>query len=268
MTDYPQTKIMGILNVTPDSFFDQGRYQDKDEAYQRALAMITEGADMLDIGGESTRPGSEPVNEQEELTRVIPVITKLRKHSSLPISIDTTKPKVAQKALESGATLLNDVTGFSHPEMIEIALSCEADLCVMHMLGTPKTMQQNPFYEKGIIPELLNWFEERINFLIRKGIQPSRLILDPGIGFGKTVHDNLLIIHNLKSFKALGFRILLGVSRKSFMSKITGSPPEELLSATLGMNTIAMLAGVDIIRVHDIKEHRILTHIIHKYMNT
>lgn len=268
MTNYPQTKIMGVLNVTPDSFFDQGKYYDQEKAYKRALEMIAEGADILDIGGESTRPGSEPVTEQEELKRVVPIITKIRAHSSVPISIDTTKPKVAQKAIECGATLLNDVSGFRNPEMVEIALSCEADLCIMHMLGTPKTMQQNPVYEKGIIPELLHWFEERTDFLIKKGIQPKRLILDPGIGFGKTVDDNLLIISNLKSFKTLGFRVLLGVSRKSFMSKITGLPPEKLLSATIGMNTIGMLAGVDIIRVHDINEHRILTHIIHRYMNT
>lgn len=259
---------MGILNVTPDSFFDHGKYYDEEKALNHALVMIAEGADILDIGGESTRPGSKPVPEEEELRRVIPVIKKLRSRCSLPISIDTSKPSVAKKALEAGANLINDVTGFKDPEMVEAALNSEATICVMHMLGTPKTMQENPYYEKGVIQELLSWFDERVNFLLQKGIKKERIILDPGIGFGKTVEDNLQIIHHLKTFKSLGFPILLGASRKSFMSKIVGLPTEDLLPSTLGISTIALLAGIDIIRVHDIKEHRILTHIIHKYMNT
>lgn len=248
------TQLMGILNVTPDSFYDGGRYIEN--AIERALEIEWEGADIIDIGGESSRPGASPVSEDEELQRVIPIIEHLKGKISIPISIDTRKARVASAAVEAGATLINDITGFSDPAMCEAAASTGANICVMHMQGTPQIMQKNPHYSKGVVPHVLNWFEKRLESLFKTGIHEKNIILDPGIGFGKTVSHNLEIIHNLQKFKTLGFPILLGVSRKSFMSKIVNKPAKELLPTTITMNTIAILSKVDIIRVHDVKEHR------------
>lgn len=247
---------MGILNITPDSFYEKSRSATTEEAIKRALQIQDEGADIIDIGGESTRPGSSPTSESEELQRVIPVIQGLQGKLSIPLSIDTTKPLVAKQAIDAGATLINDIKGFSDPEMRKLAKDTDQDICVMHMLGTPQTMQKNPNYQNGIVPFLIQWFKERVNTLTEHGINPERIILDPGIGFGKTVADNVEIIHNLPVFKQLGFRLLLGVSRKWFLGQILGKPTHELLPATLAANTIAVLHQVDIIRVHDVKEHR------------
>ena len=192
----------------------------------------------------------------EEIARVVPILESLKNKLSIPISIDTAKPAVARAAIHAGASLLNDITGFDQPEMAAIAREYDVHICVMHMQGTPQTMQQNPHYPSGIIPHLLQWFEKKIDILTRSGISPKRIILDPGIGFGKTVADNLEIIHNLPKLKRLGFPVLLGVSRKSFLSKILNKPPAELLPATIAMNVLAILSQVDIIRVHDVKEHR------------
>lgn len=251
-----KTKLMGILNTTPDSFHENSRALHLDQAIAKALQLQADGADILDIGGESTRPGSPEVSEQEELRRVIPVIKEMSKALTIPISIDTMKPAVARAAVEAGATLINDVSGFSHPEMIRLAQESGLDICVMHMQGTPQTMQKNPQYAEGIVPFLVQWFNEKIESLITQGIKPERIILDPGIGFGKTVADNLEIIHNLPLFRQLGFRVLLGTSRKSFLGKILNKQTHELLPATLATNAIAVLNKVDIIRVHDVKEHR------------
>lgn len=250
------TRLMGILNATPDSFFTDSRTPNVEQAVERALKLQGEGADLLDIGGESSRPGSCGVSETEELTRVIPIIQELQGRLSIPISIDTMKPAVAKAALGAGATLINDISGFSNPEMIRLAREARCDICVMHMQGTPFTMQKNPFYQEGIIPHLMQWFQEKAELLTSQGIEPERIIFDPGIGFGKTVADNLEIIHNLHGFKKLGFRLLLGVSRKSFLGKILNQPTNDLLPATLTANAIAVLNHVDIIRVHDVKEHR------------
>lgn len=247
---------MGILNITPDSFYDKSRQSCLDDAITTACRMKEEGADILDIGGESTRPGANDVSEDEELNRVIPVIKGIKEKIDIPISIDTKKSAVAREAIKAGATIINDVTGFDDPEMVALAAENDLDICVMHMLGTPKTMQVNPHYEFGIISHLLQWFDEKVNVLIRAGVKSERIILDPGIGFGKTVDDNLKIIHNLSSLKQLGFRMLLGVSRKSFLSKILGKPTGELLNATVAVNAFAVASNVDIIRVHDVKEHR------------
>jgi len=258
---------MGILNVTPDSFYQPSRFHDPESAISRGTAIFNEGADIIDIGGESTRPGAQPVSESEEIERIVPVIQTL--HAQIPaatLSIDTMKPGVAKAALQAGASLINDVGGFQLPEMIELAASHKVDICVMHMQGTPQTMQLNPAYPNGVTAYLLQWFDEKIAQLLKQGIKEKHIILDPGIGFGKSVADNLEIIHNLPKFKRLGFPILLGVSRKSFLSKIINKPTVDLLPATLGINTLALLAHIDIIRVHDVKEHRTLINVMQKYL--
>lgn len=247
---------MGILNVTPDSFFDQGRFFNVEAAIQRGKEMIDEGVDIIDIGGESTRPGASPVSEQDELDRVLPVIQALHAVSPVIISIDTRHPYVARAAVQAGATLINDVSGFLDPAMEELAASTHVPICVMHMQGTPLTMQKDPHYPEGIIAYLLKWFESRVSHLVKQGVKEEQIILDPGIGFGKTVADNLEIIENLPQLKAMGFPLLIGVSRKSFMGKILNKTPSELLPATLAMNTFLIISAVDIIRVHDVAEHR------------
>lgn len=250
------TKVMGILNVTPDSYFDGGNYLGLDAALKRAMEMVAEGADILDIGGESTRPGAPPVSEEEELKRVIPVILEIRRLTPLPLSIDTVKPRVAAAALEAGATLINDVSGFRDPEMQRIAAVADVDICVMHMQGTPQNMQVNPVYDQGVVPTLLDYFDRQIGTLVEAGVDPRRIIIDPGIGFGKTVADNLQIIHNLPLFKERGFPVLLGVSRKWFMQRILNRPASEMLAGTIAINTLAVKAGVDFLRVHDVLPHR------------
>ena len=190
------------------------------------------------------------------MDRVIPLIRALRPLVDIPISVDTSKPQVAEKALAAGANWINDVTGFQNPDMIAIAAAQRVPIVMMHMQGTPQTMQNSPHYSQGIIPHLIEWFSNRVERLLLQGIEQENIILDPGIGFGKTVADNLIIIHNLQKFKQLGFRILLGISRKSFMGKILNESPQNLLSATIAMNSIAIMSETDIIRVHDVKEHR------------
>ena len=249
-------QIMGIVNVTPDSFYDGGRFYGIEQAVQHGKLLADQGADILDIGGESTRPGSNPVSEDEELSRVIPVISELKKQVEIPLSIDTYHPKVAQAAIEYGAAIINDITGFENPLMREIAAEHDVDICVMHMLGKPKTMQNDPTYDKGVVNDLMDWFKLRIELLIASGVRPERIILDPGIGFGKTVADNLEILQNLPQFKTLGFRLLIGLSRKTFMSKILGKPHNQLLAATIAMNTWSFINGADIVRVHDVIEHK------------
>lgn len=250
------TKLMGILNVTPDSFFDKGSYFSLEKAVARGKAIYLEGADILDIGGESTRPGAIPVSAQEELERVVTVIKTLHSCIPIPISIDTNKPEVALAAVEAGASLINDISGFQNPEMQDLAASSGVQICIMHMQGTPQNMQKNPHYSNGVVSFLIQWFEQQLENLTKKGIKEKQIILDPGIGFGKTVDDNLEILQNLPRLKALGFPLLIGVSRKSFMSKILNKSTSELLPATIAMNTLLIKAEVDIIRVHDVIEHR------------
>ncbi len=251
-----KVQLMGILNCTPDSFYDGGRFFDEQQAVLRGIEMAREGADYLDIGGESTRPDSVDVSEEEELRRVIPVIKALSQHLTIPLSIDSSKAKVAACALEAGATLINDVTGFQTIEMRSLAASARVPICVMHMQGTPRTMQKAPFYPQGVVQEVADWFQNRIEELLKIGVLERNIILDPGIGFGKTVEHNLEILKNLSSFLSLGFPLLIGLSRKSFMTKLLGKPSTELLSTTLALNTMSILKGASIIRVHDIKEHR------------
>lgn len=253
---------MGILNVTPDSCYDQGQWFDQSVAIQRGIQMSQQGANWIDIGGESTRPGAAPVPEAEELRRVIPVIRALKKEIATPLSIDTVKASVAEAALESGVTLINDVSGFRDPAMRQVAAASQAPICVMHMLETPATMQINPHYPEGIIPFLLDWFKKRIDLLLSAGVQEQNIILDPGIGFGKTVADNVEIVHNLHKIKALGFPVLIGLSRKSFLGRIIDKTYPDLLPVTLAVNTLAVRAQVNIIRVHDVAEHRDLINLL------
>jgi dihydropteroate synthase len=250
------TQLMGILNVTPDSCVDQDRWFDHSAAIQRGIQIFEQGADWLDIGGESTRPKAHPVPEAEELRRVLPVLKALKQEISIPISIDTMKAKVAEAAIEAGASLINDVSGFREPAMRQVAASSQLPICVMHMHETPATMQLNPFYPEGIIPFLIDWFKARIDLLLNSGIKEKNILLDPGIGFGKTVADNVEIVHNLHKIKALGFPVLIGLSRKSFLGKIVNKTYPDLLPVSLAVNTLAILAEVEIIRVHDIAEHR------------
>jgi dihydropteroate synthase len=253
-----KTQLMGILNCTPNSFFEQGRAPNRESAVALGKRLFEEGADLVDIGGEATAPGSHPISEEEEMERVLPVIQALRRYTSKPLSIDTYKPSVARRALESGASFINDITGFSDPEMRKLAAESGVPICVMHMGGPPHT---NPVcdYPQGIIEELLLFFQKRIALLVESGIQPSQIILDPGIGagcFGKSVLDSLSIIRNLKTLRSLGFPLLIGLSRKSFMQKILQKSPSEILSTTLALNTMSILEGVEIIRVHDVQPHR------------
>lgn len=248
-----KAKLMGILNVTPDSFFAASRCT-IDTAMAKGEQMIVEGVDILDVGGESTRPGSLPVDEKEELARVLPIIQGLK--NKIPVSIDTKKAKVAEAALKAGAAYINDVSGFEDPAMQKLAAETGVPIFVMHMQGTPADMQHSPSYPKGIIHELSEWFDRRIALLLKAGIQHSQIHLDPGIGFGKSVAHNLEIMHNLPKLKAKGYPLLIGVSRKSFLSKILNKKTEDLLPATIAMNTLALINGADMLRVHDTAEHR------------
>lgn len=251
-----KTQLMGILNTTPDSFYDKGRWFDPEQAVQHGLHLYESGADIIDIGGESTRPNAIPVSEEDELARAIPIIKALKQAIPIPLSIDTMKATVAEQAILAGASLINDVSGFRDPQMRAVAREAGVPICVMHMNKDPQTMQQNPVYEEGIIPFLIDWFQKQIRLLIEEGIKKEQIILDPGIGFGKTVADNVEIIHNLSRIKALGFPILLGTSRKSFLTRLLNKPASELLWSTLAVNTLAIEARVDILRVHDVAEHR------------
>jgi len=250
------TKIMGIINVTPDSFYEKSRSFSVKNSLEIARKMILDGADIIDIGGESTRPGSLPIDVDEELNRVIPLIELLRNESDIPISIDSKKPQVVKEAIKAGANFINDITGFSDVEMCQLAKQANIPICIMHMKDDPLTMQINPHYPNGIIPTLMAWFKNKIEYLQTLQIDVNKVYLDPGIGFGKTVEDNFAIIQNLRQLKELGFPLLLGISRKSFMRKVLNCNTNDLLSATIAINTIAILSGVDIIRVHDVLEHK------------
>jgi dihydropteroate synthase len=249
-------KLMGVLNVTPDSFSDGGEYHSLENAISQGVKIAQEGADIIDVGGESSRPGAASVPIHEEIERVIPVIAALKERTNISISIDTMKPDVAAAAVEAGASMINDVSGFRDDKMIEVAAHYNVQVCCMHMLGMPKTMQENPYYDGGIINALLRWMEECVERLIKGGVNEKNIILDPGIGFGKTVAHNLEIIHNLHELKSIGYPLLIGASKKSFMTKILGKPSRELGAATLTMHTAALLGGADYIRAHDITEHR------------
>ena len=247
-----RTLLMGVLNVTPDSFSDGGIYFNKEKAIAHGLRMVEEGADLLDIGGESTRPGSKPLELEEELRRVIPVIESLVKEVDVPISIDTYKSKVAQKAMEVGAEIINDISGLNlDPDLAQVAAKGNAPLILMHIRGTPETMQKDVHYD-SLFSEILQYLKESIQKAESAGLDPEQIIIDPGIGFGKTLDDNLLIIKNLSEFRVLGKPILLGTSRKSFIGKILNAEVEDRLEGTLSSIAIGVLNGAHIIRCHDV----------------
>jgi dihydropteroate synthase len=247
-----RTHIMGILNVTPDSFSDGGKFADPKRAVDWALKMIDDGADIIDIGGESTRPGSDSVPVEEELRRVLPVIEELSKRTLIPISIDTCKSEVAEKALQSGACMVNDISGLSFdPGMISTIARNEASVVVMHMRGTPKTMQQEPVYD-DVVREVTQFLEHQCGKAITAGI--SQIVVDPGLGFGKTLQHNIALMQNLSSFQKLGRPVLVGPSRKSFLGAILDLPVDERLEGTAAAVALCIRNGASIVRVHDVKE--------------
>ena len=253
MSDAAAFRIMGVVNVTPDSFSDGGRYLDTAVAIEHGLELEAEGAAILDVGGESTRPGAAPVSETEELRRVIPVIEGLiAGGTDAQISIDTYKSGVATRALASGATLVNDVTALrGDPEIAAVVAEANADCCLMHMLGDPRTMQQDPRYG-DVVNEVKAFLEERMAFAIANGIAEERILLDPGIGFGKTVEHNLELLRRLGEFLDLGRPVVIGTSRKSFLGKITGRDVDERVAATVATNVLAYERGARVFRVHDV----------------
>ncbi|MCX8092545.1 MAG: dihydropteroate synthase [Candidatus Goldbacteria bacterium] len=247
---------MGIINITPDSFYDGGMYKTSDEAVEKAIQLVKEGADIIDIGGESTRPGALPVNEEEELKRVLPVIKKFREiDNKTPISIDTYKSNVAEQAILNGADIINDISGGTFDEkMIKIVAKYNCSYIIMHINGQPLNMQQNPIYsEKGVVFDIKEFFLKQIKKINDNGISTDKIILDPGIGFGKSLYDNLKILNNLSEFKSLGYPILIGTSRKSFIGNILNKPPEDRLYGTIASVVLSIINGASIVRVHDVK---------------
>jgi len=247
-----QTLLMGVLNVTPDSFSDGGLFLDREKAIAQGLKMVEEGADLIDIGGESTKPGSKPLGLEEELRRVIPVIEALAKEVDVPISIDTYKSTVAKKAIEAGAQMINDISGLHFdPDLAHVASKEDVPLILMHTRGTPETMQKDVHYE-SLLSEILQYLRESIRRAESAGLDPGQIVIDPGIGFGKNLEDNLLIIKNLQEFRILGKPILLGTSRKTFIGKILHAEVTERLEGTLSSIAIGVLNGAHIIRCHDV----------------
>ncbi len=253
---YSRPLVMGVLNVTPDSFSDGGQFVSVAAAVAHALQMEREGADIIDIGGESSRPGAEPVSAEEEMARILPVITELRKQSRIPISIDTYKAATAQAALNAGADIVNDISALRFdPEMTALIAERRVPVILMHMQGTPRNMQKNPFYE-DCVGEIVRFFSERVAVCREYGIEKSNIILDPGIGFGKRLSDNLEILAHLREFKRLGYPLLIGASRKSFIGMIHPVVTEarQRLGGSLAAAVTAVINGADIVRVHDVAE--------------
>ncbi|HEY9594355.1 MAG TPA: dihydropteroate synthase, partial [Spirochaetia bacterium] len=248
------TYVMGILNCTPDSFYPTSRSTTVKDALKNGRDMVASGADIVDVGGESTRPGAEPVPPEEEIRRVVPVVEALRKESDVLISVDTRNRVTAEKALEAGADIVNDVSGLRHnPDMARLVARARVPLVLQHMRGTPKTMQKSPHYA-NTMSEVIRELRSSVAAATSAGIPPELIIVDPGIGFGKRIQDNLLIIKELSSLKSLHFPILVGLSRKSFIGEILDRPVEKRLIGTVTANTLAVLNGADIIRVHDVAD--------------
>jgi dihydropteroate synthase len=245
--------IMGVVNVTPDSFSDGGRFLDPQAAIAQGERLAAEGAAILDIGGESTRPGSEGVTAEEELRRVLPVVEGLSS-TGAQISIDTSKAEVAEAALDAGASYVNDVTAFrGDPALASLVAERAVDCCLMHMLGTPRTMQDDPRYD-DVVADVKAFLEQRLAFAVREGVPEQRVMLDPGIGFGKTVEHNLELLARLDEIAALGRPVVVGVSRKSFLGRITGREPADRAVATAAANVLALERGASVFRVHDVPE--------------
>lgn len=245
--------IMGILNATPDSFSDGGRFAASDQAVAEGLRLVEQGADILDIGGESSRPGSDPVSPEEERRRVIPVVKALAGRVDVPISVDTTKASVAQEAIASGAEIINDISAMRFdPAMPRVAAETGAGVILMHMRGSPKDMQTGSLVYSSLIEDLIMFLRERLEAVIAAGVERERTMVDPGIGFGKSATDNMKIIHNLARFSILGRPVLTGVSRKAFIGQVTGGGPGERLEGTAAAVVLAVANGTSVVRVHDV----------------
>lgn len=248
-----RTHIMGILNVTPDSFSDGGAYFDFSQAKEQARRLVADGADILDIGGESTRPGAEPVTLEEELRRTIPVIEELSGELNVPISIDTYKPEVARKALGAGATIINDIAGLRDEKMIGLAVEKNVPVVIMHMKGMPRDMQKNPAYD-DVVAEVADWLDVQAQKAITAGLSEEKILIDPGIGFGKNLEHNLELLRRFSEIKSLGHPVVLGTSRKSFIGAILDLPAQERVEGTIASVVYGITQGASILRVHDVKE--------------
>jgi len=253
--DLSSTAIMGILNVTPDSFSDGGIFLARDAAVAHALAMVEEGADLIDVGGESTRPGAQAVSVQEELDRVIPVIEAIARAVPLPVSIDTSKPEVMRAAVAAGAGLINDVRALRATGALQAAAALEVPVCLMHMQGEPRCMQRNPVYV-DVAGEVRHFLHERIEACVAAGIPRQRIVIDPGFGFGKTVEHNLELLRRLDELRTLGVPILAGLSRKSMIGALFGLPVAQRLHASVALALIAVQNGATMLRVHDVRATR------------
>lgn len=251
-----QPRIMGILNITPDSFSDGGKFLLPEAAADQAARLVAEGADILDVGGESTRPGAEPVSVEDELARVMPVIEALVAAHDAPVSIDTSKPEVMRAAVAAGAAMINDVAGLRAPGALQAAAECGVPVCIMHMQGEPRIMQKNPEYQDVVI-DISEYFSERIAACETAGIARENIVLDPGFGFGKTLEHNLGLMRRLEAFRPLGCPLLIGVSRKTFLGKITGrDDPDERVPTSIAAALAAVDRGAHILRVHDVAATR------------
>lgn len=248
-----KTAIMGILNITPDSFSDGGRHFDYSVAVEQGRRMVEDGADIIDIGGESTRPGADPVSLEEELRRTIPVIEKLTGELDVPISIDTYKPEVARRALDAGATIINDISGLRDEKMVALAVERNTPAIIMHMKGSPRDMQKNPTYT-DVVAEIADWLDQQAQQAIQAGLPGEKVLIDPGIGFGKTLEHNVEILRRLSEFKSLGYPIVLGTSRKAFIGAILDLPADERVEGTIATAVHGISKGANIVRVHDVKE--------------
>jgi dihydropteroate synthase len=251
VADRDRPRVMGIVNATPDSFSDGGLAPGPEDAIARAEALVADGADLLDIGGESSRPGANPVGLDEEIRRVIPVIEGLSGRVGVPISVDTSKPEVARRALDAGAAIVNDIRGLDDPAMIEVVADSGAGVVLMHMLGTPGTMQKNPHYD-DVVSEVIDYLGARVGRAVASGIARERIAIDPGIGFGKTIEHNLRILRDLGRFATLGCAVLVGTSRKGFLGTLTGRDVSNRATASVVSSLSAIRRGAGIVRVHDI----------------
>ena len=263
-----ETGIMGIINVTPDSFSDGGKYANVEATVMRAKQMVADGADIIDIGGESSRPGAEPITANEECRRVIPVVQALAEQSQIPISVDTYKAKVAHEALSAGACVINDITALhGDPNMCQIVADAQAGVILMHMQGVPATMQKAPTYQ-NVVTEVHAWLTEVASQAVDRGIDSSRIMIDPGIGFGKTFDHNLEILRHLMQFRGIGYPMLVGVSRKKFIGRILNLPVHQREEGTAATVAWSIINGANVVRVHDVAKMKQVAQVINTICRT